>query len=343
MVTKLDKMILDLIVNANALEYEGKTGWKSCPKWAVYLIRLGVALGAQSRSRDPFFTIVSVPERSFSAVFLGMGIVMARALVPDHKAESKERMEELLALGEGTAVILRNKDRKLKGQFVRIADTSMGELICIKVEKGTDRYISVHDAYRIEISEKQKINLPKKQTGKYYKEQSRLLEGLIPRDAQNDFQLRTSLEVVFVGPKKRLLHEMESTQFGTTSVGWRTTRQEGYLVDLLKPKSFRLIGSAYRTRVVPSGNARIGVVLEGLDPSAYVFDGSLALVKWGGFCRHTNRIAILDRTEAQYEAGIEAVNALYVSERTKDQVDFELPGPPVGVTVSAFPVMGGAI
>lgn len=339
---KLDKYISDLIINANRLQYESKTGWKSCPEWAVYLIKLGVVFGTQKRGIDPFLGIVSVPERSFAASFLGAGIVMGRALVPNYETENEERVTQLLSLGKGTSVVLRNDDRKFKGQFMKVAETHGGKYLCIKVEKGTERYIPFQEAYRIEIIGKKDIKLPKNQKGNAHSDISSLLEGLIPSEFQNDFQLRTSLQVVVSGPKKRLLQEIENVQLCIPKGDKCTKRDQGSLVDLLRPMTMGQRGSAYRTRFVASGNSSIGQTLMEMKPFAFVIDGSLALIKWGGLCRHSHRIAILDRTEAQYDEGIEFVNNLFINERTQDTINFELPTPPIGVTVSAFPVRGGA-
>ena len=337
MTTDSDKITSFLHEKINLLTYSSDAGWTKCPAWAKYLIKLGTVLGAQKRYENPFFLVASVPERSFASVMLGFGIVLARTMISDRSHESQERVAELARLGGGTPVVFRDRKRRYKARYEGlISNPERGRYLKIRTEKGTVHYVPLSQAFQIVPSEQTQTALPKKQKGKSYRTASDLLENLLPAESLADFKLRSSLDVVFVGPKKRLLLEMEGPEFCASNKNSVRNYRSGRLSEILRPKTIIPKGSAFRSQVLTSANANIGTRLGNSEPFAFLFDGALPLVKWRNYCKHANQLVILDRTESQYGEGIDLVNNAYINERIQNTLDLALPTPPPGVTVSAF-------
>lgn len=316
------------------MQFEDGRGLWPLPGWAVYYLRLGMAIGEQPFGNEPLTVIVSVPERSFAAVFIGTGIVLARAGRPDIEAMNKALIAQLEKLGPGAPVILRNENRKLVGKFFGFVTFRGERLIKIQTEKATWEYPSVRKAYRIEVTDKEDVKLPKRQKGKAYQEWSPLAKELLPEDLLNDFQKRTSAEVVFCGPKNRLLHEMESVTLGLADADGKA--QSGKISDLLRPAGAGGRNAAYRTLLVPGGSGTAESRLASIKPFAYILDGAVTFQKLSEACRQRTQIAILDRTEAQYNFGVEEANRLYVEERAEGRPGLELPTPPRGIEIGVM-------
>jgi hypothetical protein len=212
-----------------------------------------------------------------------------------------------------------------------------GTWLVIRTDEGTERYVSLENAAKIEVLDEDSITLPRNQRGHLIEPPGPLLAAVADEALVATLLTRSQTDCVLVGSAAAVAKvELTTAEFAIRDGAREYTI--GTLQDLLRARTYLKRGTAYRAHVLSAGSRHIPAFASRLEPLAALFDGGLAYVKWAEFWKRTHRILVLDRTDRRFEDAVRLVNQEYVERRIDRTLDCPLPNPPRGVDLMVFEV-----
>jgi hypothetical protein len=236
---------LDLFQN---IYYSDQGIWMLLPEWARFYLEIGAAIGSLASQEFPIVTAISVPTRAFAVALTAAGIILAKTITTNDEVD--EHLERILALEIGTPVKLRVEKKIKKGIYLGCRNALGKRMLVIKVEQGTEQWIPVEQAHRIEGLNQDSVHLPKRQKGRDIIPPSPLIGALLGKIGAFDFISQTRLDCCLLGPINVLKYEITEAYF---SIQLRGTHYPGVLQDILRVRRFlkQSIGS-HATVVSPA-------------------------------------------------------------------------------------------
>ena len=311
------------------------------PAWARFYLDLGASIAAEPATGAYFVVAISAPTRSFAASLIACGVVLASASRQSDGA-TVEHIEKLLSVEPGKPVILRSGRRQLKGHYLGAKDivgsqTMRGTWLVIRTDEGTERYVPLENAAKIEVLDEDSIRLPRSQRGHLIEPPGPLLAAVADEVLVATLLTRSETDCVLVDSAAAVAKvELTAAEFAIRGAAGDYTI--GTLQELLRARPYLKRGTAYRAHVLSAGSRYIPAFASRLEPLAALFDGGLAYVKWAEFWKRTHRILVLDRTDRRFEDAVRLVNQEYVERRIDRNLDCPLPDPPRGVELMVFEV-----
>jgi len=300
--------------------------------WCDFFIELGGLTSRFVTNDSKFITALAVPTRSFSSTLISFGYIIKR--IKAHQDDDFYAYAEYLkTLPLGTPVLVRSAvGKKFKGLLHEHVTYNDKLQFGIKVERSSIRYIKAEESKRIEIIDSD-VDLPKTQKGRAIIPETDFCAAILGKECASSLISKTNLEIVIIGPKKLVRNEVIDQEFLTRQ------GQAGVLQEILRVKEFQSHTKSYRTRIISDRNKAKKVHSSISDPSLVIFDGAQGFLKWRGYWKKSNWIVILDRTEYQFDPGLEQINKEYILNRKNDYipelVNFEIPS---GIEMMVFEV-----
>ena len=316
------------------LHYQKSEEWFSVPAWANFFLNLGESLSNYDYPNTRFTIALALPCRSYATALIACGIVCGRSQV--HLGESdQEYYEKILAIEEGTPLIYRDGNRKKNA--IKRENLFYNEKwhIGIQVDEGfkTTIFIAPEHVRLIEVSNKETVALPLQQKGREIPPPSRLAKAVLGDPEVYNFILQSRLDCVLIGPLSLLQEEFKANFAKKQST---EADELGWLADLSRVREFQPPGSAYRSSIFPAASKDNSKLLIEPDPYAYIFDGPYGFIKWRDWCRKSNWIVLLDRTDPNFNYAATLVNQEYLS-RSEKVRKIKIPPMPSNVEAMAFP------
>ena len=251
------------------------------PRWASWFVDAGVWLWTQRGPSWSPVLVVTVPARQHAALFAALGLLIAvRATAPssdDHAA-----LERLRILVPGTPVRFRQGNSVRTGEFVCVLWRD-GEPY-VEIRAGRTTYLEpASRAPTIDpLSEGQRASGRARAVGRA----AGLIHDVLGIDPVV-FETTSSVDVVIVGPKERLLEE--------ALLELRQSRASGRLSDLLRPRGLVRSAEAHRTEL-RAGSSHPDQSILGSAASA-VLDGPQAVIHYLEVLTGRPVFVIIDRTD----------------------------------------------
>ena len=320
---------------------------KPLPGWSKYYLELGESIAHESEKSQRLVTALAVPTRSYAAVLIAAGVIIARArtIGRNYGVSTTGHFEMLSSLPLGTSVILRQGKKTVKGILVGTRDTGNDGVSRIGVQTqnrksgGLIEWLPPASSTRVQVSSKTWTQLPanaaKAGNANTHRSAfiSRVLQG---KDLWNFFS-RSTLDCVILGTVKRLVREATDTKL---SVGNRGREESaGTIGDILRIRKLNGDTEAFRSDVLPVNSSRSPSQTKDIEPHIAIFDGAAGFLKWRDDWSDSNRIVVLDRTEPWFVEASQMVNEEYLSRVGEVELSFSKPPPP-SVDLVAFLVDG---
>ncbi len=309
--------------------------WQALPPWALFYLELGVIMGSRPAANGPRTVLaLAVPSRSYVATLIAAGSILARAAL-FHKLEPpEEHIAWLSQLAPGTPVLVSDSRRRLRGKFQRIVPRIGHNYYMVQIDSGAQT-LKGFPPEAIQPLDKEDIKLPNQQKGRVRQDIAPLVSELLGEFAI-PFSNRTCLDCVLVGTVSVLSEEVEQQGFAIATSGQKYAA--GVLRDLVRPKRSLQANSAYRSRILPSGNRRKEAYARLLSPHLVIFDGSPSYLNQHQAWRASNIVCVLDQTESQFSVAADEVNQTYYRRSNAETTVVELPPVPAGVEAMLFEV-----
>jgi len=302
------------------------------PDWAAWLIKLGAYFGARSQSRPPINALLAVPTRDFAACFAAMGVVIQRALDPDHSLSVPQHFLRLASSLPGTAVNLQVGGRGIEGVLDGIADLGgdRGRVVRVRVtnrDGGNEaRLVPEHQCFRVQLADEEH--------GLGEKRKSHRAKGLTPflaecLGATTAVHLieRARTDCVVYGTLALLKSELTEQEFSTGS------DIRGVLADVVRPKPLVGAGLPHRSCIIRSPLAPTS---DGPEAPVVVFDGARAFLSGWKQALRMNTMIVLDRGEPRFGDGLDLGLALLREGGALREPPADLAGMPPGLEVAFF-------
>lgn len=318
--------------------YHNEGEWHPLPVWANFFLELGAFAAVQPLQPERSVIAVSVPTRAFAAAFAAVGVIKKNLGARTNRTSS-EHFEFLSNLPLGTSVKCVEKGKQktylLRGtrQFgdeVRLVIQMSG-----KRDGNAQRFISEKFCTEIQPLENGNFaaptldDLPKRQKGKRIHEVSDFGRKFLSIAAETSFSLETTLNCLLIGRRNILHEEIYNTNFSIPSQN--IYQEAGVLQDVLRVRQFYPTEQPSNCEFLPS-DARSKSLKKNLraDAPIAVFDGANGFLKLRDHLRRSHWIALLDRTETNYSAAIEQLNADFIN-RESDEIPVSFPNLPPGL------------
>jgi hypothetical protein len=318
----------------DGLFYQRDGSWYPLPGWVKFYLKLGFSLSQNKRLDTRFVVALAVPTRAYASLLIAAGIVYGKSQ-EKHKSIDHAHFEMLIALPDGSPVVLRDKKRKYKAKKCGVQTYNGKLLIGIQVDEGTTntiKFIPAEDCEHVEIVSREPFRLPHSQKGHEITPPSLLVKALIGEIYVYDFFLHSCLEAVLIGPKNTLEEEMNAA-LATSKIDKFDC--PGNLSDLIRVKEFQPPGTAFRSSILAAAS-RNNTSLTGDDtPCVIIFDGSHGFVKWRDYWRKFNWVVILDETDPNFNYAVSQVNQEFIA-REEKQHKLKIPTIPPGIEIMYF-------
>jgi hypothetical protein len=281
---------------------------------------------------------IASPIRSFAAALLAVGAVMQRAAIPTSTGDQEEHYEQLKMLPIGTAVALRDGDRKMKGIYIgserRGWDNNMKDYIGVRISDKETRWLPPNSALKIKILPNAIVSLPKNRIGRRIIERPGFLAKLLGEVDPCEFALGTRLDCLIIGNINRLRYEIKDTSF---AMRHRDKYVKGTLQDVLRVRKF--LGSndnSFRVDVYPATGRKIPNPDKWGVPELVIFDGATGFLKWRDYLRGSNWIVLLDKTEKLYDEAVHTMNQEYIQNSIEKEWFGDISSKPKSIELMIF-------
>ncbi len=290
------------------LYYQSNNKFEHLPPWAHFFLQLGHKLLALPSDHHRVVIGLAIPTRAFACALIGTGIVLAKSTAVD--GVDKARIEFVRNLKSGTPVYVR-ADKKLRGVFKGIVLFNDKEYITVKIAETTEKSFSLSDyASRITVAD-EPVNLPKTQQNGYKLESpSKFLRCCLGEELAHTHIRNSSFDVLLIGKKSVIQHEVNNFQFGCKSTH-KIIEATGCLQDILRVRQFSGVNKSYRTQCVSPSSQTLPKERGSHGPTVVIFDGATAYINLNHKYPQSHQIALLDRTERQFQEAVELINQNY--------------------------------
>lgn len=320
----------------DSLVYKHDSQWVAFPDWAKFYIQLGSAISNHDTQETFLITAISVPVRAFAASLITAGIVISRLSLPSTSDVSY--IERIASLPTSTPVTYRKNKKQYRGEYIGTICSGQQRYFCIRYEKGSEIFIPIESANKIEIQNKERISIPKIQTGRDLAAPSLLLEKLVDKALLNKLVMESKLECLILGQINLIQHDLCNLTIGYSAYGDHVA--DGRLEDLVRVKGaqFQPSAATHRSYVWSSSSRYSTQIMSKVSNYVTVFDNPLGFIKWRSFFRKSNWVVILDRTDRNFEFAIKDLNEEFVQYRLSQQTRIILPNPPSGIDLMLYEV-----
>jgi hypothetical protein len=320
--------------DAHSLVYASGDQAVKLPEWCRFLVALGTSLGTLERDSRQAYVAISVPTSAFAAPMLATGVVVSRALAGSVDKETHFR--RLRALRVGTSVSIELNGMRLVGHLAGTLELEAEVRLGVRLQNSRGgnltRFFSTRECLSIRPLAAPVLDLPEKQRGQRVGGGHAFLESWLGPSVEAELLGRAQLDCVIVGPKSRLLEEIQEHRFGVAAgsggPAWGTLAEVLRLGQLLPPSENR------RCELVSADRRHDGVEIEDT-PHVCLLDGAKSILRdrqrWPG----SHRLMIVDRSEP---STAQAVAALLEELQLLDWAEpmaALLPSPPPSVEVLA--------
>lgn len=321
------------MISSEKLMYYVDKKWEPLPKWCRFFISLGETIGGFSKDSS-FFVALSLPTRAYAAAFTVLGIIVSRFTQIMLLGHNEAYFEELCSLDPGTPLIYTNRGKHFKAVLYSINSAQKEITIRYGGSKELPEHIIVSQQYadRISVTDGQ-FSIPKYQKGKDILPAKEFVGSILPPELDvAKFATIQKCECVWVGNRTNINQEINDTELAVQE-GDRIGAQ-GTLQDLIRMK--HLVGSAspFLTETIPA-TSKDPSYRSTKKPFAVIFDGAKGFINWREHFTQSNWIVLLDRTEPEFESGVNLVNQLYFN-RSADPTNVIEQKYPPGVELMTF-------
>ena len=316
--------------------YLSNEKWLPFPKWARYYLELGSALSGYANEGRRFVAAITLPIRNFASSLIAAGIISSRVDLCTHNPESQ--ISKIESLPVGTLVTFRRNNSTYEGIYQGTRNGFGKQFFIISYQKGGEIAIPYENYYKIELSEKQKISLPKIQSGRQLDPPSSLLKNLFEVHSLNRFSTESRLESVILGQQKTIQPELCEFLIGFQNDNGPPA--SGKIVDMVRAKGSQYQPSnfSYRTYILPSSGKYNQQFTSKLNNYVTIFDNPLGFIKWRSYFKLSNWFVLLDKTDRNFDLALKEINEEFIQNRIERQIRLPLPTPPEGTELMIFEV-----
>ncbi|MDQ5822790.1 MAG: hypothetical protein M3441_01085 [Chloroflexota bacterium] len=294
-------------------------GWKPLPSWVEFFTQLGEGVACQPLDEARVVVSLALPTRAFAAAFAALGVVRARCIERSTTPNPREHFSRLLALPKDTPLRV-----LLNGELVQAihgGSQVVGGKTMLKVmyedqrfyrKEWKGRLLDADMAVGVAVANDRGDKILKHKTTREMRGSDFLACFLGQQHDPTQYTLDSCCECAILGQATTLQDEVCNTRLSLlapTGNGKEERVQQGSLQDILRVRRFLASGEPSKTDVVPIGPACNAVPSDGDRPCVVVFDGASAYIRWRDYWRFAHWIVLLDRTDRQYWAGLDVVNA----------------------------------
>lgn len=310
----------------STLRYVEAGQWTDIPAWAAALIQLGFTLAGNRKVQRRKICVIALPTRSYAAAFAAIGAVRYGIIPGARIGDPGAHFKSLRALKRRERVRFIHKGRSLRGMMDGPSTVSGKDAIRILVQtRQSKSYLFTEDTcHNVQIDTAAEWDLPGRQPARNVRCKPEFLQQVFGSD-YSELLARSVIDVVIVGRMGLLEEEITSTLFAT---GDKEDPETSTLQELLRVR--RLLGASepFRSELYGTTSMEEPAIPANSIPPLVIFDGSIAFLKCRHNWRQSNWLVLLDRTEPQFEAASQEVNAEYVQKRVDDGLSLEaLPVP----------------
>lgn len=300
--------------NLPRLYYLSDNESKLLPEWAYFFIRLGHQLATIPSDGHRVVIGLAIPTRVFASSLVSIGIVLAKADKEDRVDEA--RLQYIRNLEPGTSVYVRIGNRKHKAVIEQFEESNGQTYIVICTTASTpttkplkrklplDRYAS-----KITVSHDD-VSLSGRQSGRRMEPPSRFVQICLGKELANEYIHNSSFEVLIVGKKSIIQHEVCDIPFICKDPG-KSAETKGCLQEILRVRQFSGANKSYRTQCISSSNITPEKEIGMQTPPLIIFDGAIAYIKLSHKWQSAHQIVLLDRTERQFADAVGLLNQNY--------------------------------
>lgn len=280
-------------------------GWIPLPEWARFFIRLGFHLSDAARTAPGLVAAVTVPTRSFAAVFSALGVVGQRIAVP-MSLNAQAHYERLRDLPEGTMVFCHtDANKKMRCKLIGISIIDGAEYILLDTG-GFLWYIPAAQSLKVQPSSRPAEPL-RNQAVRTIPANTGFLQLILRKDLSSDFLRYSRLECIIIGNEGLLRSEVLEQSFAAIRGEKQVVAR---LHDLLRVRRFYSSDTPFRSDILPSRAPRWE---DGeAPPWLIIFDGGASFLRWYTRWPQANWFVILDRTENSFEDAVNEMNRQHV-------------------------------
>ncbi len=301
------------------------------PAWALFFLELGQEIACYEVGDCVPVVAVSLPTRSYAALFAAVGVVRSRAKI-NTIADSEEYFEQLWNMAGGSDLIpveYREDMKRIQGYLT--GRSQDGEVRRVHLELGKEgvRKITPQIAHKIFLKEK----IGKQGRGKSNRNPA--LSAVLALSDLADFLGRTRLDCVIVAQKNEIKQEAQLC----IRPGQSADIKKVEINDVLRVHEWIVEGSAYHTCIISDRLMEDGKVPQKhlrYSPVA-IFDGAKGFIKRREEFFGLPWLILLDRTEQDYRDAVQVVDDLD-STRVGNAEKLRIPHIPQGVELVAFEV-----
>jgi hypothetical protein len=307
---------------------------KPIPQWARFYIQLGRLIGSLP-SAPPLLIGLVVPSRNYAASLLTTGYTLETLREPPSEEDLRKHFDHLKSLPKGAPVLFYTgaSDRFLEDHRIYRGKLAGGspDSIRVRIQSKNDltRILSPDDAAALVNYDGEINSLPGHQRGYAINARIPFIRTLLP-DRRPEVLLAHSRPLnLIVGSISQISRETEETCFIAGEEG-----EEGTLQDLLRVD--RSSGRFDNVRTfLRKRSGYDSPESSGISSQLTVFDGSLVFRKWHSTFPDTHRVALLSRTDSEFEAALYEFDMR--GSTSSDDLDFDrIPTLPHGVEIDGF-------
>ena len=293
--------------------------WIPLPDWAQFLLEVG---STAARTRGTWSWVVSLPTRSYAAVLIATGFVIATAREGGSSRGGAAWFRQLAALPKGTSVTIRDGERLTKAVFDGVRTENGNKYLVLQARSET-RLIPVGECVRVTP----RRSTASASTGTIRLADRTFLKPLLNRVEPLDFMRRSKLQCLICGGVNDVRAESLDATFAALS---GSTAIRGRLQSVIRIA--RLVGQQghFRSDLVAAGETyddNLG------QPAVVIHNGADAYVRRARF-DNVPEIALIGRSDRQMETALSLVLTAYSQRRGDLQV--LAPPPSTGIDQIVF-------
>lgn len=315
------------------LHYRDGDEWRPIPHWAKFLISLGASVASAEGDTRRIVVAVSVPSPCYAASFIALGRILAEPIVEPDPAAYTSHFEFLAALPARSPLIYFRRAELVHGPFLG-TDSNNGEdgiwMVYQKPKQPPGKcFIPKRWSLRVELEPDHKGPAPRTGAGRLRKPKP-FVERFFTREEHYRILCNTTKPVTVIGDTNRFRAETVVTPFAVPAdERWI----EGSLQDLIRVSKFAAGAIGCRSEILAKGRdpalEAAGAHTAG---SLVILDGASAAIRRLHQYNNPNLVAVLQRTEPEYLAAVDLLNARYINRADDFEVKASVsPSPAISI------------
>ncbi len=296
------------------LQFDDDGTWSALPSWGNFFVDIGFRLGLAVNAERRLVVATVVPTRAFGAAFVGLGVVLASMM----EAAPQSRAEHFAAIAQlplKTPVLYRLGSRILKAIIDGTVIREGRPYVRLRIGTRQSYLVPEQQAENVQAVEGKPWPLQEYQRGRQVTTGAQFAEILLGRIDAAVSSLESRLDVVFLGRRSALEHEIRRSSLAVTTGNGQY--MHGTLQDALRVRRFAP-GALYRSDVLSIESRRPPKPLPHEAPIAAIFDGARSFLRWRHLWVQTHQFVMLDRVDARFDEAVATINLDYVQRRAAD-------------------------